>query len=147
MGVRHKGREYALQVMYLLDANAELSVEQALARYWELGRGAPEREHLQHDDNDARELCDRLVRGAGARLADLDARIRQHSRNWRVERMAMVDRNVLRLAVFELTDSGEPPVGVVLNEAVELAKQYGTAESGAFVNGILDRIAADVRRS
>jgi len=59
----------------------------------------------------------------------------------------MVDRNVLRLAVFELTDSGEPPVGVVLNEAVELAKQYGTAESGAFVNGILDRIAADVRRS
>jgi N utilization substance protein B len=147
MGVRRKGRESALQVLYLLDGNPELSADEALARYWELSRGAPEREHLLRTGDDAREFCEKLVRGAVERRDEIDALIRRHSPNWRLERMSMVDRNVLRLAVFELTECPEIPAGVTLNEAIELARHYGTAESGAFVNGILDRVAADARRT
>ena len=147
MGIRRKGRESALQVLYLRDGNPELTVDQALARYWELARGAPEREHLMHTDDDAREFCERLVRGTLESLDAIDELIRAHSRNWRLERMSMVDRNVLRLGVFELTRCEDIPQAATLNEAIELARQYGTAESGAFVNGILDRIAAGARRS
>jgi N utilization substance protein B len=85
-----------------------------------------------------------LVAGVAARAAELDEIVGQHARNWRVSRMAAVDRNVLRLAVYELTDT-ETPVAVVIDEAVDLARRFGSDTSPSFVNGILDAIAREVR--
>ena len=78
--------------------------------------------------------------GVAAHQEELDALIARYSEHWRLERMALVDRNLLRLATFELLYRDDIPAKVVINEAVELAKRYGTEESGAFVNGLLDRI-------
>jgi N utilization substance protein B len=86
------------------------------------------------------------VRGVRAALVDLDARITRASTNWRIERMTRVDRNLLRLGAWELVQKADVPRAVVLDEAVELAKRFGTEESGAFVNGVLDRIADDCGR-
>ena len=81
-----------------------------------------------------------LTGGTLERISEIDARIQEVSANWKLGRMSVIDRNVLRLAVFELTSGGTPP-RVVLNEAVELAKTFGSADSGRFVNGVLDRLA------
>lgn len=88
----------------------------------------------------------KLVEGVAAHQEELDALIRQNSEHWRLERMASVDRNLLRLALYELLHEPAIPAKVVINEAVELAKRYGSEESGAFINGILDRIRQDVGR-
>lgn len=85
-----------------------------------------------------------LVAGVAARAVELDEIVGQHARNWRVSRMAAVDRNVLRLAVFELRDT-ETPVAVVIDEAVDLARRFGSDTSPSFVNGILDAVAREVR--
>lgn len=89
----------------------------------------------------AREWALELVQGVVAHRLEIDRRLEQASRNWRVERMSQVDRNVLRVAVHELTGSLDVPRAVVLDEAIEIAKQYGSSESGAFVNGVLNRVA------
>jgi N utilization substance protein B len=94
----------------------------------------------------AREFADELVRGVDARRAELDARIALHARNWRVERMAAVDRNVLRIAVFELVHT-DTPDRVVIDEAIELARDFGSERSPAFVNGVLDAIARELREA
>jgi N utilization substance protein B len=147
-GVRSRGRAYALQVLYALDLNAlepaALAANQAAAageaeviwRSFELDL-APESVAFARD----------LVDAAQRRMLDLDETIVAASRNWRLERMSRVDRNILRLATLELKSSPEVPVKVVINEAVELAKRFGAAESPAFVNGILDRIAQQERGS
>jgi N utilization substance protein B len=146
-GVRSRGRAYALQVLYALDLNAlepaALAANQAAAageaeviwRSFELDL-APESVAFARD----------LVDAAQRRMLDLDETIVAASRNWRLERMSRVDRNILRLATLELKSSPDVPVKVVINEAVELAKRFGAAESPAFVNGILDRIAQQERR-
>ena len=92
------------------------------------------------------EGLDKQVVGALERRAEIDDVIQTASRNWRIERMSRVDRNILRLAASELMGSPEVPTKVVINEAVELAKRFGAAEAPAFVNGILDRIAQGVRK-
>jgi N utilization substance protein B len=86
------------------------------------------------------------VRGVRSALASIDERIAKASTNWRVERMARVDRNVIRLGAWELSERRDVPRAVVLDEAVEIAKRFGTEESGAFVNGVLDRVADDLGR-
>jgi N utilization substance protein B len=86
-------------------------------------------------------LAEELVRGVAAHRRAIDETIEAVSTNWRLDRMAKVDRNVLRLAVFELLET-DVPVKVVLNEAIELGKKYGSESSGAFVNGVLDKVAA-----
>jgi N utilization substance protein B len=88
-----------------------------------------------------------LVAGTSERIGEIDALIRAQAENWRLERMPTVDRNILRLAVFELLAETDVPPLVVLDEAVELAKRFGTAESPAFVNGVLDRIASGLGRA
>ncbi len=88
----------------------------------------------------AAEFARGLVHGIFARIEAIDETISRHSENWSVDRMAVIDRNVLRLAVFELTCSEETPFKVVIDEAVELSKRYGGEESGTFVNGILDNV-------
>jgi N utilization substance protein B len=136
-GSRRRSREHALQVLYSLDLNPSASWEQALATFWaqltgELGESA---------EPEVVRFTELLVRGTMAELAAIDDRVQKASRNWRLERMARVDRNLLRLGCFELSRGGEVPARVVINEAIELAKRFGTAESAAFVNGVLDRIA------
>lgn len=91
-------------------------------------------------------FVERLVHGTMSHRDAIDALIGKYSHHWRVSRMSRVDRNVLRLAAYELAFEGEVPVKATLNEAIELAKRYGTEESGKFVNGILDRIAQELGR-
>lgn len=138
-GARRRARGYALQVLYSLDLNEEPSVDRALATFWE---------SFEHEEEDAAsfEFAESLVRNAAAQRAEIDEVIQKASRNWRLERMSRVDRNILRLATYELLSSPDVPVRVAINEAVELAKRFGAQESPAFVNGILDRIAQPLRR-
>jgi N utilization substance protein B len=142
MGNRRRAREIALQVLYQLDVQGSaLSDEQGIALFW---RNFGEHEEAEIDDA-SRSFCDRLVRGVRSHLGDLDALIGRSSRNWRIERMARVDRNLLRLAAYELKYEADVPAKVAINEAIEIAKRFGTAESPAFVNGILDRCLEEVR--
>jgi N utilization substance protein B len=139
VGVRSRARAYALQVLYALDLNeAGGAPAQAVRRYAELFE-------LELDPAMI-EFASALVERTRDRLHEVDDAIQSASRNWRLERMSRVDRNILRLATCELRQSLEVPVKVILNEAVELAKRFGTADSPAFVNGILDRIAHQLRR-
>jgi N utilization substance protein B len=133
MGSRRKAREAAVQVLYQIDLTGESS-ERALELYFQ---------HLTAGD-DVQEFAGELVRGCTAHRDAIDARIREVSRHWRLERMARVDRNILRLATFELLHMADVPRKVTLNEAIELAKRFGDEDSPAFVNGVLDRIASEL---
>jgi len=135
MGARTTAREAALQMLYAVEASGS-SVDQAIKNFWWELPG----------DAEGREYADAVVVGVSAELDDLDRRIRAASQNWRLERMTRVDRNVLRIGTWELLKQHEIPRAVILDEAVELAKRFGTEESGAFVNGVLDRIADDCGR-
>jgi N utilization substance protein B len=99
----------------------------------------------QHAAPAEREFAQQLVLGVRGGLAELDRRIGEAAEHWRIERMAVVDRNVLRMALHELLADPETPAAVVLSEAVEVAKKFGGAESGAFVNGVLDAIRKKLR--
>jgi transcription antitermination protein NusB len=140
MGSRRRGREIALQILYQLDVQEQLSDEQALALFWKHFVEEPD------DGDEARSFAEQLVRGVREKLAEIDALLTKASKNWRLERMARVDRNLLRLALWELKWSADVPAKVAINEAIEIAKRYGTAESPAFVNGILDRCLEEVGR-
>ena len=95
---------------------------------------------------EAAQFSRQLARGVAERLPELDTALQKAAQHWRVERMTRVDRNILRLGAWELRHCPETPARVVLNEAIELAKRFGTEESGSFVNGLLDRLAQDQRR-
>ncbi len=132
-GARRRGREAALQILYQVDLSG-VSVEQAVAAFWAtLASG-----------RDGEQFANELVRGWSACREEIDETIRGVSQHWRLERMSRVDRNILRLATYELTKRPEIPARVSLNEAVELAKRFGAEGSAGFVNGVLDRIASDV---
>jgi transcription antitermination protein NusB len=122
-------------MLFAIEATAT-DLEQVMGDFW---RELP-------GDAEGRPYADEAVRGVRASLSDLDARIVRASKNWRLERMTRVDRNLLRLGAWELVHKSDVPRAVVLDEAVELAKRFGTEESGAFVNGVLDRIADDCGR-
>ena len=140
MGLRRQGREGALRTLFFLDLNPDLTVGEALRRFLELWSEGGELGEAP--SGEAREFCERLVRGTWEHRDEIDTLIRHYSQAWRIERMATVDRNVLRLCIYELRFGGEVPRAVALDEAIELAKQYGSEGSAAFVNGILDRVAA-----
>jgi len=122
-----------VQILYGMDLSG-MSAEQAIARFWS---------YLGISDAE-NEFGSQLVRGTASRRAEIDEAIRSVSEHWRLERMACVDRNIIRLAVFELMTLPDVPRKVTLNEAVELAKRFGDEASPAFVNGVLDRIANDL---
>lgn len=139
---RRAARALALQILFALDNDGDTIDLGAAVATWS------DRFELEVD-GEARALAEVLVDAAGrdhGRRAKIDDQIVAGSRNWRLERMGRVDRNILRLAVGELLHTPGTPVRVVINEAVELAKRFGTAESSAFVNGVLDRIAASLGR-
>ncbi|XXF80514.1 transcription antitermination factor NusB [Myxococcaceae bacterium GXIMD 01537] len=136
MGARRTGRERALQALYQMEMASNASTSEALASAWSANaeEGKP--------DPDAVKFARELVEGVQAHRAEVDALIERHSHNWRLDRMSRIDRNVLRLGVFELKYRPDIPRKVTINEAVELGKNFGTEESSAFVNGLLDRVAA-----
>ena len=127
MGERRRARELALQMLYRHEL-AAASVESMLEDFDELRR-APER---------VREFALHLVRGTLGRLPEIDAELSEQTTNWRLERLAAVDRNILRLAAYELLYEPDTPPAVVIDEAIEIAKRFGADESARFVNGVLD---------
>jgi transcription antitermination protein NusB len=131
---RSRCREWALQVLYQAEYLGHRQGE--VIRFYR---------HFRDRDNVPAYLT-KLVEGVVAHQEELDALIKQHSEHWRLERMAAVDRNLLRLALYELLHQPAIPAKVVINEAVELAKRFGSEESGSFINGILDRIRQHVGR-
>lgn len=138
-GARRRARGYALQVLYSMDATDDTGVDAALSRFWDAFE-------QQEQDSSAVEFAEKLVRSTVAQLHEVDELVQKVSKNWRLERMSRVDRNILRIATWELLAAPEVPVRVVINEAVELAKRFGAEESPAFVNGILDRVAQPIRK-
>ena len=133
MGVRRRGREAALKILYSIDLNP-VSRNEGCTQILDYGE-VPE---------DTREFARELVEETLERMEEIDGHIQNASLKWEINRMAAVDRNVLRLAVSELTGKTPKPVRVVLNEAIELAKKFGGEESGTFVNGVLDRVRIDL---
>ena len=128
---RHTAREAALRCLYL----------------WEVGRTEPTAavetffaEHMPDAPESVRRFTRELVLGTTGETAELVALIQAHSENWRIERLAVIDRLILRLAVWELRHETDTPAAVVLNEAIELAKTFSTDDSVRFVNGVLDGI-------
>ena len=143
MSPRRRARAVALQILYAMDSVDGTDPGAALATHLrEFGAGEDEGEDDPPDASGPafdENLASTLVRGVSAHLAELDEILARLSQNWRVERLARVDRNVLRLALFELAHcQADVPARVVINEAVELAKRFGSEEAPAFVNGLLD---------
>jgi N utilization substance protein B len=129
---RTKARERALQALYQIDV-AATDLDEGLSRFWK---------SFEPVEQEVRDLAEQLVRGAAVHRREIDDAIEAVSVNWRVDRMAKVDRNVLRVAVFELFHRPDVPVKVVINEAIEMGKKFGSESSGAFINGVLDKIAS-----
>src|SRR5918998_3222881 len=137
MGSRRKARECALQMLFAADIS-ETRTDELVRSYWsELGDADVE--------EPAREFATRLATGALARRDELDERIRSRAEHWRISRMAVVDRNILRLAVYEFLHELTPRT-VAINEALEIARRFSTYEATQFINGILDAIKRDLDR-
>ena len=136
MGARRSGREAALQMLFQLEGSG-VSGPQAIELFWRTYEDA---------DPEGKQYADTVVRGVADNLDAIDKKIAAASQNWRLERMSRVDRNLLRLGTWELMFRSDVPRAVILDEAVELAKSFGTDESSGFVNGVLDRIANDLGR-
>ena len=135
MGKRRKARELALQFLYQLDVNSATDPAPYEAEFWD--------RHALDDDTKA--FARALVHGAKANQSEIDHLISQYTEHWDLERMALVDRNLLRLAVFELLRQPDVPPKVAINEAIEIAKKFGTRESSRFINWILDRVHKELR--
>lgn len=136
---RHRAREAALQMLYQREVG-RIGAYEAVATYW------PLQDPEGRVSEGLRELANALVKGTIERVAEIDALLSAHAHNWRIERMAAIDRQVLRLAVFELLSAPETPPKVVINEALELTRTYSGDEAVPFVNGVLDAVRKDLKR-
>jgi len=134
MSSRSRSRQRALQILFLWDARRQ-PVEEAIDSFYDTLYAE------EHPERDA--FVDQLVHGTIEHLNEVDGRIRQHAEHWRMERMPVVDRNILRLAVYEMTHA-ETPAAVVIDEALELARKFSGEESVQFVNGVLDAVHRDL---
>lgn len=135
MGARRKARICALQMLFQYDI-AQPRVDQLTNSYWEA--------FGDEMGNVAREFSNDLALGAIARLDEIDDLIKRRAEHWRIQRMAVVDRNILRLAIYEFLYEGDTPKTVVINEALEIARRFSTFEATQFINGILDAIKRDL---
>jgi N utilization substance protein B len=133
MGMRRKARELAVQLLYQHDL-AKVDPEEGMRLFWEYFPA----------DMEAREFCTQLVLGTLDRLAVIDELLSEASENWSLNRMSVVDRNILRLATYELVDRPDIPPSVSLNEAIEIAKKYSSPDAAVFINGVLDRVKRTV---
>ncbi|MCA9514374.1 MAG: transcription antitermination factor NusB [Myxococcales bacterium] len=144
-GTRRHARELALQGLYALEfagKSAITAVEEARAWASEPESADEDLADLVRVGGEHLDFATDLIHGVFANREAIDQVLSESSTNWKLSRMAMVDRNILRLAAYELLFKAEIPPKVALNEAIEIGKKYGTAESSAFINGILDRVAA-----
>jgi N utilization substance protein B len=137
MPARHRSRQRALQVLFSCDLRQQ-PVDEAIAAYYK----TLESEEEDPDPGQPDEFMESLVRGASGQAEAIDRRIAAKSDHWRLDRMPAVDRNILRLAVYEMTEVGTP-APVVIDEALELARKFSTDESVAFINGVLDAVRRD----
>ena len=135
MGIRREGREAAIQFLYQRDLGGGAGVAD-LQEFYAFRGLSPA----------ARRFCEGLVRGVLEHTGDVDEALRSHSQNYELERLSAVDRNILRLAIHEMLFCSDIPPVVSINEAIDIAKKYGTEESGRFVNGVLDKIKATLKR-
>ena len=142
MGVRRNAREAVLQFLFQddflgIDSGSEGETEQRFADFC----------GLYDIQKKARPYALSLLQGISRQRIEVDASIRRHASNWRLERIDATDRNILRIAVYEMTFLDEVPAEVAINEAVEIAKRFGTADSSKFINGILDSVKASLSQS
>lgn len=150
-GVRRQGRELALKILYSLPDHEGGTLEDVLADFWRNFHGKSdfplEVEGLpeQEPSPPSRRFAEELVAGVADQLERVDRMIEAHSSNWSLDRMARVDLALLRMATFELLCSPDVPASVVINEAIEIGKCFGTKETPAFINGILDQVARHAR--
>jgi transcription antitermination protein NusB len=134
MGTRRKSRELTMQMLFQGDLGKQ-TPDQVSALFW------PSRDDV---DAETRGFAEDIYRVATTRLAEIDALIEAHAQNWRLERMAVVDRNLLRAAVAEILGYPNTPAAIIINESLEIARRYAAPESVQFLNGVLDAIARDV---
>jgi transcription antitermination protein NusB len=160
MRMRREARERAVQFLFQHDINRPEELESALSHFWDSQSSAAiadekgkahwgEKVELpppSADEIAVRLFAEPLIRGVLEKQEEIDAIIRKHAKNWDLRRMAVVDRNVLRLAIYEMFHRTDIPPVVSINEAVDIAKKFSTEDSGKFVNGILDKVKADVLR-
>jgi N utilization substance protein B len=136
LGSRRKSRELALQILFELDTN-QSDVQKAIDQFWK---------NFDYPE-DLREFSERLVEGVAQHREELDRLISKHAKNWSLSRIDRVDRNILRAAIFELAHCPDIPPKVAINEAIELSKKFGSEKSSSFINGILDKIAQEIKKS
>ncbi|HEY6376713.1 MAG TPA: transcription antitermination factor NusB [Edaphobacter sp.] len=134
MGTRRKSRELAMQMLFQGDLGKQ-SPEQVAKLFW------PSRDEI---DADTRGFAEDIYRVATTRQSEIDALIEAHAQNWRIERMAVVDRNLIRAAVAEMLGYPATPAAIIINESLEIARRYAAPESIHFLNGVLDAIARDI---
>ncbi len=160
MGIRREARERAVQFLFQHDLNPPADLEAALVVFWDSQRpsaiaqeegkatwGQPQPSpEPTPEETSTRIFAEPLIRGTLEHRAQLDELIAKYAKNWDLSRMAAVDRNILRLALFEMHHREDIPPVVSINEAVDLAKKYSTQDSGKFVNGILDRVRSELMR-
>ena len=141
MGKRREGRDAAVQMLYQFDLQGESNLEDPEA-FWLL-RESPDQDKIPAK---TRIFAEKLVQGVNTHREMIDSKIRACTANYELHRLAAVDRNILRVAIYELFHSLDIAPIVIINEAIEIAKKFGTEKSGGFVNGVLDRITKDLTR-
>ena len=160
MGKRREARERAVQFLFQHDINPPEDLEGALDQFWDSQRAAAMAEDKgmatwgqpielpppTEDEAALRSFAEPLIRGALEHRGEADEIIKKHAQNWDLHRMAAVDRNILRLAIYEMLYREDIPPVVSINEAVDIAKKFSTQDSGRFVNGILDKVKGDLLR-
>ena len=160
MGKRREARERAVQFLFQQDLNPPEDLPAALEQFWQSQRAAAIAEEKAtatwgqpaplppptSAEAAVRQFADPLICGALEHRAEADALIKKHAKNWELHRIAAVDRNILRLAIYEMLHRDDIPPVVSINEAVDIAKKFSTQDSGKFVNGILDKIKGELLR-
>ena len=136
MATRRTCREWVVQILFQVDLNASENLEPLFKLFWK----------RRKSDRKAREFTESRVRGVLTHQTEIDSYIETLGANWSLKRMGVIDRNVLRMAIYELQHAEDVPPIVIINEAVDVAKYFSNSESGRFVNGVLDRARQDLKR-
>src|SRR6202012_2825260 len=160
MGKRREARERAVQFLFQHDLNPPEDLELELATFWNSQRSASIEEDKgpatwggkvdlpppTAEEAETRLFAEPLIRGVLEKRDAIDEQIKKHARNWEFNRIAAVDRNIMRLAIYEMLHRDDIPPVVSINEAVDIAKKFSTQDSGKFVNGILDKVRGEILR-
>ena len=165
MATRRQGREWALQMLFQSDLNPGLDIDMAIPKFWRQQWTCQQEEAEKKDAEEPtektlakpvedqvappkiRQFTENLVRGVLGHLDEIDTKLQSYTQNWPLHRMGSVERNVLRLAFYEMIYCTDVPPAVVLNEAIDLAKYFSNADAGRFVNGVLDRLNKEIKRT